>query len=159
MLKVPVNSLSLSIIRCDYHVLNSTLSRKSSHHPFKTYGFSTQTTAAVVKEEPKSKTHGSYHWIIERAISMSLVGLIPAAYIVPHPGIDYALGFLLPVHCHIGFMQVITDYIPKRKSPLLYSVSSNGLRLATLFTIYGLYLLNSQDVGITATIGKLWSLS
>jgi succinate dehydrogenase hydrophobic anchor subunit len=105
-----------------------------------------------------SRLHGSYHWLLERALNVSLVGLIPAAFMVSHPGIDYALGVVLPLHCHLGLMQVITDYVPKHKFPIIHRVTSNGLRLTTLLTLYGLYLLNSQDIGITATVAKLWFL-
>jgi succinate dehydrogenase (ubiquinone) membrane anchor subunit len=118
------------------------------------------TSSSTVEPSPplKGKSHGSYHWIVEKLASVLLVGLIPATFIAPHPGMDYALGILLPIHCHLGVMQVITDYLPKRKFPIIYFVSSNGLRLATFLTLCGLYLLNSEDIGITATVRRFWSL-
>ena len=138
----------------------SVISRPSFWHLNKCDLLSTTSTvdSSSSSSPPKGKTHGSYHWIFEKLVTVSLVGLIPAAFMVPHPGIDYALGVLLPFHCHMGFMQVITDYLPKRKFPIFYFISSNGLRLATLLTLYGLYLLNSEDIGITKTVRRLWSL-
>jgi succinate dehydrogenase hydrophobic anchor subunit len=115
-------------------------------------------SAKTATDLPKSKIHGSYHWIFEKVLSVSLVGLVPAACMVSHPGIDYALGIVLPLHCHMGIRQIITDYLPRHKFPIFYVASSNGLRFATLLTLYGLYLLNSKDIGITATVLKFWSL-
>ena len=108
--------------------------------------------------EHKSKVHGSFHWIAERGLSIALLGLFPAAFIIQDKSIDYAIGALLPAHAYLGLQSSITDYLHQRKFPVINFISINTLRVATLGLFYGLYKLNSQDVGITETLKKLWRL-
>ncbi|KAK9762929.1 membrane anchor subunit of succinate dehydrogenase, Sdh4 [Basidiobolus ranarum] len=104
-----------------------------------------------------SRAHGSIHWNIERALSVSLLPLVlyPMVY-GSQPIIDYSLGVILPAHCHIGFQACITDYLPHRKTPFLYNASTWALRAATALTLYGCYEVNTNGDGITATVKKLW---
>lgn len=69
------------------------------------------------------------------------------------------LGVVLPLHCHLGFGAIITDYVPKRKFPLIYPVARTILLLTTTGTIYGLYKYNTEDVGLTEGVARLWRAS
>ena len=107
--------------------------------------------------EPISKAHGSYHWDYERALSVVSVPLIASAFVVgPAPILDLALGVVLPLHCHLGFDTIITDYLPKRRVGVLNAVATWTLRAGTLLTLYGLYTFNTQDVGIIEFTRRLW---
>jgi succinate dehydrogenase (ubiquinone) membrane anchor subunit len=101
--------------------------------------------------------HGSYHWVYERALSVASLGLIAGAFVVPGKGfIDFALGIVIPLHSHIGFGSVITDYLPARKFPRIYLFARGLLGAATAGAIYGLYLYNTNDMGITEGVRSLW---
>lgn len=87
---------------------------------------------------------------------MASLGLLGAAFLVPGKMVDLALGVVLPLHCHIGFGAVITDYLPKRKFGLVYPLARAVLLAATAGTIYGLYQYNTKDVGICEGVSRLW---
>jgi succinate dehydrogenase (ubiquinone) membrane anchor subunit len=84
------------------------------------------------------------------------IPLIASAFTVTHPHIDMALGVVLPLHCYLGFECIITDYLPKRRSPFFNSLAQVSLSVATLGSLYGLYKLNTEDVGITEYVKKIW---
>lgn len=109
----------------------------------------------LAKEAP-SALHGSYHWLYERALSVATLGAVGAAFVAPGKGVDLALGALLPLHSHIGFGAIITDYLPKHRSPKLYIAARSLLYLGTAGTLYGLYQYNTRDVGICEGVRSLW---
>ena len=107
---------------------------------------------------PKSRVHGSYHWQLERITSLVSLPLIGSAFIVgSNPYIDLALGVILPLHCHIGFDACIQDYFPKRKTPGIYKAMQAALYGSTALVLYGAYQFNTNDVGITEGIKRLWT--
>lgn len=67
-----------------------------------------------------------------------------------------ALGVLLPLHSHVGFGAIITDYLPARKFPRIYPITRTLLYVATAGTLYGLYQYNTSDVGICEGVQTLW---
>lgn len=107
-------------------------------------------------DEPMDPWHGSYHWLYERGLSVASLGLLGAAFLVPGKMVDLALGVVIPLHCHIGFGAIITDYLPKRKFGLIYPLARFTLMAATVGTIYGLYQYNTKEVGICEGISRLW---
>lgn len=68
-----------------------------------------------------------------------------------------ALGVLLPLHSHVGFGAIITDYLPARKFPRIYGVARGILYVATAGTLYGLYEYNTRDVGICEGVRSIWN--
>ena len=51
------------------------------------------------------------------------------------------------------------DYLPARKyGAVVYQVAINSVRALTLLTMYGLYELNANDIGITNAVKALWSI-
>ncbi len=124
--------------------------------PSSTLFYSTASSDTTVEE--KSKVHGSYHWDYERALSVVSLPLILSAMVVgPQPAIDLALGIVIPAHCHLGFDAVITDYLPKRRVGALHSVATWALRITTLLTLYGCYSFNTNDIGITEFVKRVWT--
>jgi succinate dehydrogenase (ubiquinone) membrane anchor subunit len=67
-----------------------------------------------------------------------------------------ALGVLLPLHCHIGFGALVTDYLPARKFPRIYILAKSLLYIGTAGTAYGLYQYNTTDIGICEGMRTLW---
>ncbi|KAF8539233.1 succinate dehydrogenase cytochrome b small subunit mitochondrial precursor [Trichophaea hybrida] len=108
---------------------------------------------------PPNPTHGSYHWTFERLISIALVPLTIAPFAAGslHPITDAVLGAALVLHSHIGFQSCIVDYIPKRKYPKSSNTAKWALNGATALVLYGLYEFETNDVGITEGVKRVWS--
>lgn len=97
----------------------------------------------------------SLHWTAERAVSVFLLGLLPAAYLYPVPAVDYSLAAALTLHGHWGLSQVVTDYVHGETS---FKLASAGLYLLSAVTFAGLCYFNYHDVGICKAVAMLWRL-
>ncbi|OBZ77770.1 Succinate dehydrogenase [ubiquinone] cytochrome b small subunit, mitochondrial [Grifola frondosa] len=109
---------------------------------------------------PPSKTHGSYHWAFERLLSAGLVPLTVAAFVTSgssYPVLDGLLGISLVMHSHIGFDSILVDYLHPRKFPILGRVSKWALRATTVGVLVGVYQFNTNDIGLTELIAKVWT--
>ncbi|CCJ28612.1 unnamed protein product [Pneumocystis jirovecii] len=105
-----------------------------------------------------SPMHGSYHWTFERLISLSLVPLVMAPFVGSSTNLilDAGLSLALIVHSHIGFDTCITDYFPKREYGSFSTFMRWVLRGATCLVFAGLYEFETNDVGITEGIKRIW---
>ncbi|KAI1324634.1 mitochondrial succinate dehydrogenase cytochrome b560 subunit D [Xylariaceae sp. FL0255] len=106
-----------------------------------------------------SPTHGSYHWTFERTVAAGLVPLsiAPFAGGSLNPAMDAVLCSLLLVHSHVGMQSIIIDYIPKRRYPGAFRAAMWLLNGATVLVGIGLYEFETNDVGITETIKRVWT--
>jgi len=106
-----------------------------------------------------SPSHGSYHWTFERLISLGLVPLTITPFVSGslNPITDAVLVGLVIIHSHIGFDALIVDYIPNRKYPRTKQIFDWGLRLATLTVAVGLYEFETNDVGVTEALKRIWT--
>ncbi|KAG2142973.1 SDHD, membrane anchor subunit of succinate dehydrogenase [Suillus clintonianus] len=84
---------------------------------------------------PPSRTHGSYHWHL-------------SAFLQPP---------FLVMHSHLGFDSMIVDYVHPRKFPILGPVMTWTLRSATVGVLVGVYQFNTNDIGLTELIAKVWT--
>ncbi|EKM50049.1 uncharacterized protein PHACADRAFT_264548 [Phanerochaete carnosa HHB-10118-sp] len=108
---------------------------------------------------PPNRSHGSYHWAFERLLSASLIPMTAAAYVTSgtnYPVLDGILGMSLIVHSHIGFDSIVVDYLHKRKFPVLGPITSWTLRAVTVAALVGVYQFNTNDIGLTELIAKVW---
>ncbi|KAF2268325.1 mitochondrial succinate dehydrogenase cytochrome b560 subunit D [Lojkania enalia] len=105
-----------------------------------------------------SPVHGSYHWSFERLVSAGLIPLTMAPFAAGslNPVTDSILCALLVIHSHIGFEACIIDYIPKKRIPTIHTISMWALRAGTLVLGVALYSFETNDVGITEAVSKLW---
>ena len=125
-----------------------------------------------------SPTHGSYHWTFERWVPGSRIppagehpdvddSLISAA-LIPLTIAPFAAGSLNPttdailcatllIHSHIGFESCVIDYFPRRKYPKSRAAAWWTLRGGTLLVAVGLYEFETNDVGVTEAIKRLWT--
>lgn len=112
--------------------------------------------AAVVP--PADASHGSYHWTFERLISVGLIPLTIAPFAAGslNPVTDAILCATLIIHSHIGFDSCIVDYFPTRQVPKTRVILSWVLRVATLGVGVGLYEFETNDVGITEALKRIW---
>ena len=100
---------------------------------------------------------GSTHWMLERAVSVALLPALSIGIYSPNMICNGLLAMLLPLHCHWGIEQVITDYLPARRAGTFV----NGLAKALLYagtglTVFGLFRYNTNDLGIGEGIKLIW---
>ncbi|CCH42261.1 succinate dehydrogenase (ubiquinone) membrane anchor subunit [Wickerhamomyces ciferrii] len=102
--------------------------------------------------------HGSYHWSYERLLAVALVPLATTPFIsqVDFPILDALLATSVLVHSHIGFTSCIIDYIPKRVYGIWHKFARYLLTLGTTVGLYGIYQMETTDVGLTNLIKKIW---
>ncbi|MCJ1297281.1 membrane anchor subunit of succinate dehydrogenase, Sdh4 [Hypocenomyce scalaris] len=106
-----------------------------------------------------SPTHGSYHWTFERLIAATLVPLTVAPFAAGslNPVMDATLCATILIHSHIGFESIIIDYIPGKRLPKTRTLFWWGLRAGTLVVAVGLYEFETNDVGLTEGIKRIWT--
>lgn len=105
---------------------------------------------------------GSNHaglWTAERALSLALLGLLPAALAFPSKTLDTLLAISVVMHAHWGIEACVIDYvrpvlfgsfIPKI-APFLVIVYSAAL-------LGGLLYFINTDIGIGQTVRKFWAI-
>lgn len=105
-----------------------------------------------------SPIHGSYHWTFERAVAAGLVPLALAPFAAGslNPGMDAMFCSLMLIHSHTGFQQIIIDYVPNSRYPGLRKFTMWTLNAATVLVAIGLYEFETNDVGVTETIKRVW---
>ncbi|XP_044312341.1 succinate dehydrogenase [ubiquinone] cytochrome b small subunit, mitochondrial [Varanus komodoensis] len=125
-------------------------------HPlFPVRSFLAPTCSSSKTSAQAGSSAASLHWTAERAVSVLLLGLLPAAYLYPGPAMDYSLAAVLTLHGHWGLGQVVTDYV-HGETPV--RLASTGLYLLSAITFAGLCYFNYHDVGICRAVAMLWSL-
>lgn len=115
--------------------------------------------AVPYKKIHTNHLHGSYHWDFERLLSVSMIPLFAASAMQgAHPITDSLLGVVVPLHCHVGFDAMITDYLhPGRVGNLGNKACTWTLRGVTLLALYGCYQFNTTDIGLTELVKKAWT--
>ncbi|KAF8437399.1 CybS-domain-containing protein [Terfezia claveryi] len=113
------------------------------------------TPAPIPEANP---VHGSYHWSFERIVSAALIPLTIAPFAAGslHPITDAVLAATVVIHSHIGFQACIIDYFPKRTMAGLHKFMRWFLNGCTALVLLGLYEFETNDVGITEAIKRIW---
>ena len=70
---------------------------------------------------------------------------------------DAVLCATILIHSHIGFESMITDYIPNKRLPKTRKTFEWLLKAATVMVGVGLYEFETNDVGVTETIKRVWT--
>lgn len=111
--------------------------------------------------------HGSYHWDYERITALSLIPLtmVPlfgalssTSLVMPLPFaiVDSLLASTILIHSYLGLTSCIIDYIPERKFGVWHRFAKYALALGSTISLYGVYILETENNGLTNVIGKLW---
>jgi succinate dehydrogenase (ubiquinone) membrane anchor subunit len=110
---------------------------------------------------PANPAHGSYHWTFERLVAVGLIPLTIAPFASGslNPTTDALLAAAILIHSHIGFESCIIDYFPKNRIPKTRAAAWWGLRAATVLVGVGLYEFETNDVGLTEGIKRIWTAS
>ena len=87
--------------------------------------------------------------------TFACLALVPVALAVPNAmsmPLDLAMGVIFPVHGHIGFNYIISDYVPKagRGTARTFLLGVTGV------TLLGLLKLNVAGDGLTETVKSMW---
>jgi len=92
-------------------------------------------------------------------ISAGLIPLTIAPFAAGslNPITDAVLCGAILIHSHIGFESVVIDYVPTRRLPKTRLLIWWGLRAATVAVGVGLYEFETNDVGVTEAIKRIWS--
>ncbi|CAE6437306.1 unnamed protein product [Rhizoctonia solani] len=106
-----------------------------------------------------NRMHGSHHWAFERLLSAALIPATISAFVISptaYPVLDGVLAVSLVVHSHIGFDSMVVDYLHPRKFPTLGPIVKWTLRLLTTGTLIGVYQFNTEDVGLSELVRRVW---
>jgi succinate dehydrogenase (ubiquinone) membrane anchor subunit len=95
---------------------------------------------------------------MERSVAAGLIPLTLAPFAggSVSPYTDAALCALLLIHSHMGFQQIIVDYIPTKDHPTARKLFGWGLMAGTAVVGIGLYEFETTDIGITETVKRIW---
>ncbi|CAD7084273.1 unnamed protein product [Hermetia illucens] len=110
---------------------------------------------------PVRSSGGSHSglWTAERALSVGLIGVIPAALAFPSQGLDALMAVSIVMHQHWGLDAVVVDYVrPAVVGNVLPKVARGGLFLLSAATLGGLLYFSYNDVGLSKSIRKLWAI-
>lgn len=106
-------------------------------------------------EKPAAHSHSGL-WKAERYLSLALLGVIPAAAVIPHPIMDYAVALSLVVHTHWGVEAIVVDYVrPSIFGPTIPKISIGLVYVLSSLALGGLFMFNFTDVGITQAVRML----
>ncbi|KAK6074074.1 CybS protein [Seiridium cupressi] len=107
---------------------------------------------------PTSPSHGSYHWTFDRLLAAGLVPLTVAPFAAGsvNPLLDATLCSALLIHSHTGFQNILIDYIPNGRYPKSRKLFQWSLNIVTVLVAIGLYEFETNDVGVTEAIKRVW---
>jgi succinate dehydrogenase (ubiquinone) membrane anchor subunit len=116
------------------------------------------TTNDAAPYPERDPSHGSYHWTFERLVSVAIIPITIAPFAAGslNPTMDALLCATILIHSHIGFESCVIDYLPKRRVPKTRALFWWGLRAATVLVGVGLYEFETNDVGLTEGIRRVW---
>ncbi|KAI1303035.1 Succinate dehydrogenase [ubiquinone] cytochrome b small subunit, mitochondrial [Halotydeus destructor] len=96
-------------------------------------------------------------WTAERLLSAGLLAVLPAAFVLPLPGMDYALALALTTHVHWGVEAIVVDYIrPAIFGDVIPKIALGLVYLLSALTLGGLFYFNYTDVGVAHGIRMAW---
>lgn len=106
--------------------------------------------------------HGHDHtklWTAEKVLSISLLGIVPTAFLIPSQFMDYLLAVSVVMHNHWGIEAVVVDYVrPIIFGNVIPKVALGALYAVSIATLAGLFFFITNDVGIVVAIKQLWQL-
>lgn len=111
---------------------------------------------------PKQSAAGGNHtnlWTAERVVSLALLGVLPAAILVPCRPLDTLLAISLVMHSHWGVEAMITDYVRESLfGSVIPKLSHGALILISATALGGLLYFIYADVGLGQGVRKLWTI-
>lgn len=106
-----------------------------------------------------SKSDHTTLWTIERFLSGVLLAVIPAAYLIPSPALEYALVLSIVMHSHWGIEALVVDYArPEVVGVAIAKVFHLSVYILSIVTLAGLMNLILNGGGVVEGTRKLWAL-
>ncbi|KAM7359761.1 succinate dehydrogenase [ubiquinone] cytochrome b small subunit, mitochondrial-like [Cochliomyia hominivorax] len=116
----------------------------------------------IALSAPRLSAEGGNHtalWTIERGVSVALLAVIPAAFLLPSQTMDALLAVSLVLHTHWGIEAMVTDYVrPAVVGNVLPKVAHASLLLISMATLGGLFYMIYNDIGIAKSVKQLWAV-
>lgn len=111
---------------------------------------------------PKQSAAGADHsklWTAEKVVSLVILGVLPAAILVPCRPLDTILAISLVMHSHWGIEALITDYVRESMFGTVVPKLTHGTMILISATVLGglLYFIYA-DVGLGQAVRKLWTI-
>ncbi|KAF2367223.1 hypothetical protein FHG87_002027 [Trinorchestia longiramus] len=98
-------------------------------------------------------------WTAERVLSAVLLGAIPAAIVMPTPGVETFLALSLTVHSHWGIEALVHDYVrPAMFGDVIPKLSVAAVYALSVVTFGSLCYFIYTDVGLINAVSMLWKL-
>ncbi|KAJ9589725.1 hypothetical protein L9F63_017064 [Diploptera punctata] len=112
---------------------------------------------------PKNmSSHGHDHskmWTIERAVAVSMLGIVPTAFLFPSGLMDTILAVVVVMHNHWGWEAVMVDYVrPSVFGTMIPKIAIGSVYALSIATLAGLMFFINGDVGIVNAIKMFWRL-
>jgi succinate dehydrogenase (ubiquinone) membrane anchor subunit len=107
--------------------------------------------ADFINADKPAKFVKIYHMTTFASLGLFPLALALSPSLMNMP-VDLAMGVVFPIHGHIGFNYVISDYVPKPAQ----GAARGALLGITAITLLGLLKLNVADDGITETVKAMW---
>ncbi|CAH2000587.1 unnamed protein product [Acanthoscelides obtectus] len=129
-------------------------------------GKSTKNVAAYTKNKTnlelvKRSMSGDHSklWPIEKAVSVLLLGVVPATFISPNCILDDIFAVLVVTHFHWGLEACVVDYVrPIIFGPVIPKLTMALLYLISIGTLGGLLYYNHHCIGIGCTGRRIWEI-
>lgn len=116
-------------------------------------------SAIVLSKRESSSGNFTPLWTAERALSAGLVGIVPAALVMPNPATEFLLALSLTAHIHWGMEAIAVDYVRARiVGEALPKVAMGAVYALSFATLGGLMYFNFTDVGLAHAVRMLWTL-
>lgn len=105
---------------------------------------------------------GSSHagiWTAERALSLALLGLLPAALAFPSKTLDTLLVISVVMHAHWGIEAIVIDYVrPVLFGSFIPKIAPALVVVYSAILLGGLLYFIHTDIGIAQTVRKFWAI-
>ncbi|XP_065283341.1 succinate dehydrogenase [ubiquinone] cytochrome b small subunit, mitochondrial [Dermacentor albipictus] len=98
-------------------------------------------------------------WKAERILAVSMLAIVPGAFMFPNPVMDCLLAISATVHMHWGVETIAVDYIrPALFGNFIPKVAVGAVYALSIAALTGLFYFNFTDVGIVKAIQMLWTV-
>ncbi|XP_054258119.1 succinate dehydrogenase [ubiquinone] cytochrome b small subunit, mitochondrial [Macrosteles quadrilineatus] len=119
----------------------------------------------IVKQLSTSPVARSAHgdhtkiWTAERALAAAMIGVLPAAMLMPSQAMDTLMALTIVMHMHWGIEAVVIDYV----RPVIFGTVVPKIGVALVYilsiaTLAGLLNFIFNDVGLANGIRLFWKL-
>uniref|UniRef100_A0A131XJC6 Succinate dehydrogenase [ubiquinone] cytochrome b small subunit n=1 Tax=Hyalomma excavatum TaxID=257692 RepID=A0A131XJC6_9ACAR len=98
-------------------------------------------------------------WKAERILAVSMIAIVPGAFMFPSPVMDCLFAISATMHMHWGLETIVVDYVrPALFGNFIPKVAVGAVYALSIAALTGLFYFNFTDVGIVKAIQMLWTV-